>query len=359
MQRFFEGVPVDSAIIAREEVLLPDYLPDELLHRNAELQSIADAVKPLLRKREPNNLLIHGKSGTGKTSCVKFLLKQLSEHSPAVLPVYVNCWESSTKAAVYSRIIEAMQLPVPRRGLAADELLDKVLQYIRNYSRPVLLVLDELDGLEEEGLLYVIARANERPGIIFGIIGITNNPSFLSGLDPRTRSSLRFSELQFREYSEEQLFGILEERARLGLAQGSWDERLLRKIAGSVDDGSARIALERLWKAARHAEDSGKARIMLQDLADSENEAGAGVRQGAALTPIELRVVELLRGGKKSTDELYALTGFDKSKRQFMNHLAQLERKRVIEMSGQPEAGGEEKFRPKICQLREGLSSER
>jgi len=353
MQRFFEDTPSGSSVIAREEVLLPDYMPDELLHRNAELQTIADAVKPLLRKREPNNLLIHGKSGTGKTTCVKSILKQLSEHSPSVLPVYVNCWECPTRAAVFNRILEAMQLPVPRRGLAADELFDKALQYIRNYSKPVLLVLDELDGLEEEELLYVIARANEKPGIIFGIIGITNNPSFLSELDPRTRSSLRFFELRFRDYSDEQLFAILKGRAGAGLASGSWDERLLKKIAAGVDDGSARIAIERLWKAARRAEDSGRMKITLQDLADSENEAS--VRSGAALTPVESRIVELLKQGEKSTDELYALTKFDKSKRQFMNYLSQLEDKRVIELSEQSAAGGTEKFGPKVCRLRPGI----
>jgi len=350
MQNFFEDSLSGSSIITREEVLLPDFMPDELLHRNSELQVIAEAIKPLLRKREPDNLLIHGKSGTGKTSCVKFIIKQLTEHSPAVLPVYVNCWENSTKAAVYNRILEAMQLPVPRRGLAADELFDKVLQYTKNYSKPVLLVLDELDGLEEEGLLYVIARANEKPGILFGIIGITNNRAFLSELDPRTRGSLRFSELEFREYSDEQLFAILKERAGLGLAGGSWDERLLKKIAGSVDDGSARIALERLWKAAKQAENSGRMKITLQDLADSESTQS--IRPGAALTPFELRVVELLKQGEKNTDELYSLTKFDKSKRQFMNYLGQLEDKRIIELTEQPRAGGVEKFGPKVCRLR-------
>jgi len=350
MQRFFDDVPHEYGIVVREEVLLPDYLPDELLHRNSELQVIAEAIKPLLRKREPDNLLVHGKSGTGKTSCVKFIIKQLSEHSPAVLPVYVNCWENSTKAAVYNRILEAMQLPVPRRGLAADELFDKVLQYTKNYSKPVLLVLDELDGLEEEGLLYIIARANERPGILFGILGITNNHAFLSKLDPRTRGSLRFSELEFREYSDEQLFAILKERAGLGLSGGSWDERLLKKIAMSVDDGSARIAIERLWKAARKAEDSGKSKITLQDLADSES--SESIRPGAALTSFENAIVEILKRGEKSTDELYELTKFDKSKRQFMNYLSQLEDKRIIELTEQPRAGGVEKFGPKVCRLR-------
>jgi cell division control protein 6 len=350
MPNFFEDDCTGSTIITREEVLLPDYLPEGLVHRDRELKTIADALKPLLKKRDCDNLFIHGRSGTGKTSCVKFLLKQLSEHSPNVLPVYVNCWENPTKASVYNRIIEAMELPLPRRGLGADELFDRVLQYIRNYSKPVLLVLDEVDGLTHQDLLYLIARANEKPGILFGIIGISNNPAFLSRLDPRTRSSLRFSELEFREYSEDQLFAILKDRASLGLASTGWDERLLRKIAKNVDDGSARIALERLWKAAKHAERLNHTRISLQDLADSDEKEE--IRPGSKPTELEQMIVAKLEEGEKNTSELYESLEMDKSKRRFLNYLKQLERKGIIEISEQPAAGGEEKFRPRICRLK-------
>jgi cell division control protein 6 len=355
MQKFFEDTPPSSSIISREEVLLPVYQPDELRYRGNELQAMADAVKPLLRRRESTNLVIHGKSGTGKTSCAKAILRQISEHSPVVLPVYVNCWESPTRAAVFGRIIEAMRLPVPRRGLAADEVFDRVLQYAKNYSRPILLVLDELDGLEEEELLYSVARANERQGILFGIIGITNNPAFLAKLDPRVRSSLRFSELRFSDYSEEQLFWILKDRAIAGLGPGTWDEKLLTKIANGVDEGSARIALEKLWKAARHAEDLGKPKITLQDLADSEAEAESAVRPGAALTDMESKIVERLRNGSRTTDELYELLNSGKTKRMFMNYLSRLEEKKIIRMEAQPETGAEGKFRPKVCSLESGL----
>jgi len=348
MQNLFDDDAQECVLIRREEVLLPDYLPDELLHRSDELQAIADAVKPLLRKRDSDNLFIRGKSGTGKTSCAKFVMKQLSEHSPNVLPVYVNCWENPTKSSVFNRIIEAMELPLPRRGLGPDELFDRMLQFIRNYSKPVLLVLDELDGLQHEDLLYLVARANEKPGILFGIIGISNNPGFLSKLDPRVRSSLRFSEMEFREYSEEQLFSILKERATLGLAEGSYDEKLLRKIARSVDDGSARIALERLWKAAKHAEGRGSRNIMLQDLADSED----GIRPGAVPSEIEEMVVKKLKEGQSTSSKLYESLGIDRSKRQFMNYLYLLEKKGVIIMDEQPQAGGNEKFRPRVCRLK-------
>jgi len=349
MQNFFDEASSEGQIITREDVLLPNYLPDELLHRNPELKAVADAIKPLLRKQNPDNQFIHGVSGTGKTSCIRFLIRQLSEHSPNVLPVYVNCWENATKAAVFNKIIEAMELPLPRRGLSADELQERILQYMKNYGKPVLLVLDELDGLRQQELLYLIGRANEKPGVLFGIIGISNNPQFISKLDPRTRASLRFSDLEFREYNEEQLYSILKDRAGLGLAPDSYDERLLRKIARNVEQGSARMALEHLWKAAKHAENKGAARISLQDLADSSEEES--VREGARLSGIEARIIETLKQGEQTTSDLFDLLEFDKSKRQFMNHLAQLEKKGLILLEDQAVESGD-RFRPKMCRLK-------
>lgn len=349
MQNLFDEPEHEGVIISKEEVLLPDYMPDELLYRDAQLKVIAQAIKPLIKKGACDNQFIHGKSGTGKTSAMKYIIKQLGEHSPAVLPVYVNCWEHSTKSAVYNKIIEAMGLPLPRRGLSADELFERVLQYIKNYAKPMLLILDELDGLKDTDLLYLTARANEKPEILIGIIGISNNPEFISRLDPRTRSSLRFSDIEFKEYSEDQLFAILKDRADIGLIDESFDEQLIRKIARNVEDGSARIALERLWKAAKHAENLGKSRISLQDLADCEQ--AETIRPGAKVSEMEKKIIDTLAKGDKTSNELYNELNLEKSKRQFMNYLKQLEHKGIIELKEQQAENGQI-YLPKICRLK-------
>lgn len=339
MQNYFSGVSSEPSIISREEALLPDYIPDNILHREAELQTIADAIKPLLRKGYSNNLFIHGTSGTGKTSSVKFLIKQLLEASSSVLPVYVNCWENNTQLAVYNCIIEKMRLPIPRRGLAADELFKKITSYMKGYEKPILLVLDEMDGLKADDLLYVISRANEKQGVIFGIIGITNNKELLASLDPRVRSSLRFSSIEFKQYTEEQLFSILRTRAEVALVPNSYDERVLRKIADAVDDGNARNALGLLWKAAKRAENKYQNKITLQDVVDSEAEQDFRFSV-LNLSAEELKIINALKGGEKKSSELYnSLTELNKSKRQIRNYIDALEKKGVLE-SEELQSGG-------------------
>jgi cell division control protein 6 len=331
MTDYFSGAGRERGIIGDESALLPDYLPDEILHRERELQAIADSVKPLLVRRTPDNLFIHGASGTGKTTCVKYLLKQLTGHSSSVLPVYVNCWENPTQVAVYNRIIEEMRLPIPRRGLASDEIFDRIMEYSANYKKPILLVLDEMDGLRHEKLLYSISRSNEKR-LTFGIIGISNSKSLLSRLDARIRSSLRFVEMEFKPYSEEQLLAIIRTRAERALSPGSYDDRLLLKIARSVDDGSARVAIGRLWKAAKRAESAGRDKIMLQDFEDALSGEATFKLAELKLTAEEEFIVELLKAGALSSSEIYTafIAKFPKTKRQIRNYIGMLERKGMI-----------------------------
>jgi cell division control protein 6 len=350
MPNYFDGAEREPGIILDESVLLPDYMPDEPLHRERELQAIADSIKPLLTRRTPQNLFIHGPSGTGKTTCIKHILRQLTEHSSAVLPVYVNCWANPTQMAVYNRIVEEMRLPLPRRGLGADEIFDRILQYVKNYNKPILLVLDEMDGLRHDKLLYVAARSNEQQ-LTFGIIGLTNNKALLAKLDSRIRGSLRFSEMGFGRYSEEQLLSILRTRAERALSPGSYDERLLLKVVRSADDASARVAIERLWKAAKHAEKAGSRKIMLQDLEDTLSQEPAFKLPELKLSSEELLLIEILKGGELDSSDIYGrfVKSFPKTKRQIRNYLELLEKKGIVESR---ELDAEGILRPKTFRLK-------
>jgi Cdc6-like AAA superfamily ATPase len=254
--------------------------------------------------------------------------------------------------AVYNKIIEAMRLPLPRRGLATDEIFDRIMQYAKNYGKPVLLILDEMDGLRHDKLLYVVARSNEQR-LTFGIIGISNNKSLLSHLDARVRSSLRFSEMEFKRYSDEQLLSIVRTRAERALSPQSYDERLLVKIVNSVQDGSARVALELLWKAAKHAEKAERSKIMIQDLEDALATESTSKLPELKLTSEEELIVELLRAGELSSSDLYErfVKKIPKTKRQIRNYIELLEKKGIVE-SEHIDVGG--MLKPRVLRLKQG-----
>lgn len=344
-RRFDEASPAEG-IILKEELLMPEYVPEDLLHRQAEMQEVAQAIKPLLSGKQPDNLFIHGNSGTGKTTCVKHVLKELDDHTSKVKAVYVNCWQHCTRMAVYWQIAHALQEPIPRRGWATDEIFQRVMEVLQRQNIKILLVLDELDGLffrGEEKLLYELARSgNGKP--IFGIIGISNNPRLLDGQDARVKSSLRFSSLQFKNYSETELYDILSTRAKASLKSGACPREILEKCSSKAfaQKSNVRIGLELLWKSANNAEKAGRTHIDLEDVNAAEKKGFYESQKSLqefilkektrSLTEEEQLICEILKRGEKTSPELYQefVGTLDRTKRQIRNYLKALAAREII-----------------------------
>jgi Cdc6-like AAA superfamily ATPase len=47
-----------NGIIAKEEILLPDYVPTDALHRKNEMETIAAAINPMIYGKSSTNLFI-------------------------------------------------------------------------------------------------------------------------------------------------------------------------------------------------------------------------------------------------------------------------------------------------------------
>lgn len=335
-----------EGIFAKEEAFSPDYFPAELLHREKEITEIVEAIKPLLENRQPENLFIHGDSGTGKTACVKHVLKKLEEHSSKVKAVYINCWHDSTRMAVFSLIANALEEMMPRRGLARDEVYDRVLEIMEKEGIRVLLVLDELDGLfhhNEEKLLYDLGRAGKgKP--FFGVISVSNNHTLLANKDMRIRSSIRLADLEFKQYNKAQIADILAERAKIGLMPGTWDKQIIDDCAAKAmaRESNVRIGLEILWRAAKRAENADRKKITFEDvkIAEQKSTYDAPVDKleysfefrSASLSEEQRLSLEILKTGAMSSTQFY--NAFHKkltrTKRQIRNYLKELEVKNLV-----------------------------
>ena len=329
-------------IIAREEVLAPGHCPAKLLHRENEIRAIEKAIKPLLEGRQPDNLFIHGAPGTGKTACVKHVLEALG--NARVKPIYVNCWQHSTRMAVYSLIARTIGEMMPRRGLARDEVYDRLIELMEKDGMRVLLILDRMDGLffrGEEKLLDDLGRA----GKLFGIVGISDNSQLIG----RCVREVRFSSLEFKPYSKEQMADILAERAMGGLAAGSWEKDSIEACA-EMARGDARAGLELLWEAARQAEGAGRGKITIEN-ADSGPKPASLPNSELTLSDEERLILDIVKTGPKTSTDLY-LAFFRKrklSKRQIRNYLDGLEAKRLVHV--QTIDGGSPLLNTRLIQL--------
>ncbi|MCX6770784.1 MAG: orc1/cdc6 family replication initiation protein [Candidatus Micrarchaeota archaeon] len=331
-----------GSVITREDVLMPGYNPDSLLHRGSEIKEISEAIKPLFEGRHPDNLFIYGDPGTGKTACIKHILKKLEGNS-RVKSIYVNCWQHSTRMAIYSLITKTLEEMMPRRGLARDEVYDRIIEMMEKDGTRVLLVLDDIEGLffhNEGKLLHDVARAgNGKP--FFGVIGISDNGNLLSSKG--VGNSIQFSRLEFKHYSAAQMADILAQRAKLGLSPGSWDGKTIEACAQKAVAGKSNVkaGLELLWAAAKRAEKAGRAKITLEDVkAADERRLGnsAGLLENGfnpssmGLSDEQQLILDIVKTGPISSTNLYLafFRKFYRSKRQIRNYLGELEAKKLL-----------------------------
>jgi len=261
--RFLSG----ASLFWDREVLRHDYIPDKLPHREGQIRYLGEIVAPVLRSARCSNIFIYGKTGTGKTAAIKYVLCKLGDKAEELeAPVrtcYVNCRLAGTEYRVLSSLCSALGVDVPFTGLAVGEVFDRFREGLDSNKILFLPVLDEIDCLVKtrgDVLLYELTRINETlRSSRTSIIGISNDLRFKEFLDPRVLSSLSEEEIVFRPYDAAELRDILLDRARLAFYDGKVLEGAVSLCAAlaAAEHGDARRALDLLRVAGEVAEREG------------------------------------------------------------------------------------------------------
>ena len=270
---------VESKIFKEREKLLPDYVPEELPHRDEQILKLAGILAPALRGSRPSNVFIYGLTGTGKTAVTKFVLRKLKEKaSSSVEYAYVNCRQSNTSYRVLAELSKHVGVRIPFTGLALGEVMKRLVQGLERRRMILIVVLDEIDNLvkrQGDDVLYFLTRVNENlTNSKVTVIGITNDLKFTEFLDARVKSSLGEEELVFPPYTAAQLEDILRRRAQEALREGVVDDEVLRRVAAIAarQNSDCRLALDILLKAADLADREGASRITLDHVERARSE---------------------------------------------------------------------------------------
>jgi cell division control protein 6 len=342
----FDDLLSGEPIFENKEVLRPSYTPRQLPHREEQINNMATILVTALRGDTPSNILIYGKTGTGKTASAKFVADELESTSQKYdVPCevqYINCEVTDTQyrvlaqlantfidqneAYVRERLEELRELradaeespgtlvttefdtvgelearieeleadaerfePVPMTGWPTDRVYSTFFEAVDYRERVVVIMLDEIDKLVEKSgddTLYNLSRMNsELENSRVSIIGISNDLKFTDFLDPRVKSSLWEEEIVFPPYDATQLKDILQHRADVAFKPSALSDDVIPLCAAfaAQEHGDARRALDLLRTAGELAE---------RDSTESIEEEH--VRQ--AQEKIELdRVVEVVR----------------------------------------------------------------
>ena len=263
-------------LISNREVLSADYVPKRLPFRDNQTNEVAEVLSPILHDSKPSNLLLYGKTGTGKTAVVRYVLSELESSARAdrknLVIAYVNTRIADTVYGTLAEFAGVLDLPegdrIPFTGLSIAEVIRRIFRHVKTGRLHVVFVMDEIDHLVREGdgadILYQLTRSNERltPGFIT-LVGISNDLQFKENLDPRVLSSLGEEELVFPPYTVDELREILAERARVAFRPSAVSPsaiNLCAAMAGS-EHGDARRAIDMLRIAGEVAERAGLTQI--------------------------------------------------------------------------------------------------
>ena len=129
----FDDLLEGEPIFENKEVLRPSYTPHKLPHREEQINNMATILVTALRGDTPSNILIYGKTGTGKTASAKFVSEELENTSQKYeVPCevqYINCEVTDTQyrvlAQLANKFIEKNEAVIDRKLDALADLRER------------------------------------------------------------------------------------------------------------------------------------------------------------------------------------------------------------------------------------------
>ena len=283
VNKIFEDFLDKKSIFMNKDSLKLRYSPENIPHREKQINNLAKILAPSLKLDKPSNIFLYGKTGTGKTLVTKYVCNQLQEVAiKKAIPlksIYINCKMrkvTDTEYRLIAQLAREFDQTIPATGLPTDEVYKIFFEAIDKEKIAIILILDEVDQLVKkcgDEVLYNLTRINqELKNAEVNIIGISNDVTFTKNLDPRVKSSLGEEELIFPPYDAVQLKDILFGRAKLAFSKGAIKESVIAKCAAYAarEHGDARRALDLLRVAGELAERAGRDKILEKDVDKAE-----------------------------------------------------------------------------------------
>ncbi len=254
---------IKSSIFKDRNIFSKNYIPQNILFREEEIKNLVYNLSAVKRSSRPNDTILYGKRGTGKTLTTKYVTEELEKISSDVKVYHINLRNKNTNFKAWKEIARNV-IGKDIMGRDAVYIAHQVFDFISTLNQKyIIFVLDEINEVEVgyDGLLYFLLRPYE-VSINFdkkelSNIFITNSMNFPQNLSEGTLSSFKtVDKYAYHPYNANQLRGILKERAELGLEPNVYNEEIIALCAAycAQENGDAREAIKLLAKASELAE---------------------------------------------------------------------------------------------------------
>jgi cell division control protein 6 len=274
-----------TSLFERKELLKVGHVPEStrIVGRDEEIETVAAELRPIVQEQPPNNTIIYGKTGTGKSLVARHVTERAKRAAEAqgvsVGTVYVDCAQHNTQTRVARMITRTLNntsitgLDIPRSGIGSGEYYDYLWEIIDSTYDAVIIILDEVDRLEGDDVLMQLSRAREsgKADCHLGVMAISNKIEYRDHLNERVKSSLREEEFVFQPYDANQLREIMNHRRDAfhdGVLTG--DVIPLTAAFAAQEHGDARKAIEILRHAGELAERQGADTVREEHVRDAQ-----------------------------------------------------------------------------------------
>ncbi len=305
MNPFFNFTENSGIITGNLDTLGSSFVPEKLPHREKEIEHMVRILASIMRKQRPSNLILYGKTGTGKTSAAHHVTKLLAEATgPSTKVIYCNCQIYDSPYSILVNIVNTLkggtEEQIPSLGWPLDRIYLELMGLLSREMGALVIILDELDKLILKNggdSLYVILKIiDDSTRTITSIIGITNDAHFIETLEPRIKSRLNQESVVFAPYNADQLRDIISYRLKGVVKEESVKPSAISLCSaiGAQEHGDARKALDLMRIAIEIAVREKREKLTDREIYEARDKFDMNVvREAITTLPLHSKMVLL------------------------------------------------------------------
>ena len=267
-----------------------DYVPQKLVHREAQMKRMIMLFRPVLNSDFSQNAVLIGSVGTGKTATSKRFCMDLKEygekHKKTIDWTIVNCRQRNSESSVILQVVNHFQPNFPDRGFSITEMLQILRKDLEKRKMHMVVVLDEADVLLKKAgpdLVYKLTRFGEEKvdGRQYISLVLISQKNIFDLLDAASASTFkRTNAIEFGKYTYDELKDIVAQRAALAFHDGVMDDDAVDLVAEVASEwGDARFAIEILEKTGMLADEEGVGSISVEHVRGAKAEAYSSITE--------------------------------------------------------------------------------
>jgi cell division control protein 6 len=269
LKRIYAEVEKENLLFANKTFLDNLTLPSQIIGRESKAKELVRFLLGYKQGFVVPFVSVYGRSGSGKSTVVKFVCENLDEDG--ISYAFVNLRKARTVFGCANLILRELGQPSLKSAQGINTAIEQISSAVEqrlsnmknNNTKLFVLVLDEFDVLlydkrgKPSDFIYKLLVMEEKlreKGYLMCIVAISNNVMSDYEVDDRVRSRIGTSEVFFEPYTKQAVLAILKDRAAKAFSQPV-DSEILQYCAdqSSQEHGDARRAIDLLRVAAEIA----------------------------------------------------------------------------------------------------------